>query len=372
MTAILGFADILDQNLRSPDDQNCVEVIRQNGYHLLDLINNLLDLAHVETGKLDFSAEAFEVAALLRECVRARQGRDRRDRSALRLTLRVSNSDWMIGDRKRLKQILLNLIDNALKFAGEGVVTVRAGRTRSSDSRARHASLVLTVADTGPGMTERQLSRLFEPLTPGDGTNARRHEGVGVGLAMTKQIVDQMGGDLAFRSREGLGCVVRVKIPWIDPLPDAVAQLVERDRLEEPDLSIGGELSGRCVLVIDDRRDIRFIAEHMLRDAGAEVETAADGPEGIEKAKTRVAESIPYDCIITDIQMPLMDGYETTRNLRDMGYTGPVLALTANTMAEDRDECFAAGCDFFLSKPIDRLQLVQTIVELIAKRESRD
>ena len=112
-----------------------------------------------------------------------------------------------------------------------------------------------------------------------------------------------------------------------------------------------------------------FIAEHMLRDAGAEVETAADGPEGIAKTKHRAVQSEPYDCIVTDIQMPLMDGYETTRRLRDLGYTGPVLALTANTMSENRDECFAAGCDSFLSKPIDRLQLVQTIVELIDERE---
>ena len=362
MTAILGFADILEQQLESADNRNCVDVIRRNGFHLLELINDILDLSRIESGKFKLAREPLNPLQVLRECYNTVLPKAADQRIDLSLQLDDRLDCDLVGDRRRLSQIVLNLLTNAIKFSPDSRVILKGRRS------PKNGHLIITVADTGIGISEADLPALFEPFRQADDSDARPHEGSGLGLSITWQLVDQMRGALRVRSRVRRGSVFQVQLP----LPEADEPSDRRgQRGVELETRIP-RLDGRSILLIDDRRDIRFIAEQILADAGASVDTAEDGERGLQLALERFELQQPYDCIVTDIQMPEMDGYETTRRMRASGITQPVLALTASAMAADRDRCLEAGCNAHVSKPIDSVQFVRTIASLLNGRSEGD
>ena len=347
MTAILGFADILESELKDPDNRNAIEIIRDNGQHLLDLINDILDLSRIESGNLSLDSDVFEPKRVVSECFDAVLPRAEANNVRLKTDFDDQIDGYIRGDQRRVRQVILNLLTNAVKFAAGGVVTLAAGREGDR--------YFVRVTDNGIGISAEALPRLFEPFCQADDSAGRRFEGTGLGLTITKQLCEQMGGSVNVHSELGVGSVFEIHLPWIvsDHTP------VRRGPFDAPETL--PRLDDRCILIIDDRRDIRFIAEHILSDLGAEVVTAQDGSEGIRAASTARAAGKDFDCIITDIQMPDMDGYETAGRLRADGYTGPLLALSASAMATDRDRALSAGCDEHMAKPIDRRRLVNLI-----------
>lgn len=355
MTAILGFADILEGQLNQPDDRECVDVIRRNGLHLLDLINDILDLSRVESGRLELEERSFVPSDLMRECFNAVIPNADSANAELQIHLGDDLDQPMVADRRRLRQVVLNLLTNAIKFCEQGTVELTAFRA--------DRQLCISVRDTGCGIPENYLTQVFEPFIQADNSDTRKFEGTGLGLAITKQLVDHMGGSISLDSEVGTGSQFSVSLPWragkdSDVEESAIELLSQTPRLEN-----------RMILLIDDRRDMRFLAEHLLRDAGAEVRTAASGQEGIDLLRQMSEDQMRPDCIVTDIQMPGMDGYETTQKLRASGYQQPILALTASAMKQEREKCLAAGCDGHMAKPINKSAFVRTIAELIAGKE---
>ncbi len=351
MAAILGFADILDRQLREPDDRNCIDIIRTNGEHLLSLINDLLDLSQIELRRIELANEITNVRELLSGAYNTLRPRAAQNRVTLEGRLRDSLDAGLRTDVRRLKQVLINLLTNAIKFGAGGRVFLSARRS------IRRAELVISVADTGEGIAAADIQRLFEPFCQLDASSNRAYEGSGLGLTICKQLIDQMGGVIRVRSQLGRGSVFQVRLPWREVL--AIEQADEKTDLLDP----LPRLDGKKVLVVDDRRDMRFIAEQILAEVGAEVTTVDNGVTALATVADFGGD---FHCVVTDIQMPAMDGYAVARGLREQGYSGPILALTANAMPSDRQKCFEAGCDGFVAKPIDRTQFVKTVARSLS------
>jgi PAS domain S-box-containing protein len=355
MTAILGFADMLLQPRQSDADRReHVQVVRRNARHLLGLINDILDLSKIEAGKMTVERIPCEVPQLMADVLTLM--RPRAQEKALRLEVSFEGAipRRIMTDPLRLRQIIVNLLGNAIKFTAEGSIRVRV---RCEGTGASNV-LRIDVTDSGIGMTPKQISRLFQPFTQADESTTRRFGGTGLGLTISRRLAHLLGGDIAIESAPGAGSTFTV---WIDG-GSCVGVEILQDLTEEK-LPIGGDadesgallIRGRILLAEDGRDNQRLISTH-LRTAGAEVEIAENGREAIDMARLR-----PFDLILMDMQMPELDGYDATAELRGLGFTLPIVALTANAMSEDRAKCIASGCTDYLTKPIERATLLKTV-----------
>ncbi len=275
------------------------------------------------------------------------------------------------SDPTRLRQILINLVGNALKFTESGGVQIRV---RFLSDESGDGQLQLAVADTGVGMTEEQLGRLFRPFTQADASTTRRFGGTGLGLTITKRLAEMLGGAIKAESETSKGSIFTVTIAtgavrgtrMIEPSSRCETTL---EKLPAP-TNQGPTLACRILLAedgIDNQRLISFI----LRKAGADVAVVENGQAAMERAFEASKAGRPFDVILMDIQMPVMDGYTATSRLRAEGYRGVIIGLTAHTMTGDREKCLAAGCDDYTTKPIDRPKLVALIADLHERSRCR-
>ena len=358
LTAIIGFLDVLLLHTRESDDLQSLPIIKRNADYLLELVSDILDLSKIEAHKLKLEKERYSLEQLVSDVHESMQGCAIEKGLALLVGYDGLVPESLFSDRTRMRQILLNLISNAIKFTDRGEVRLVI-RFLSAEIDPR---LQLQVIDTGIGIAPQQLGVLFEPFTQIDGA-ARRHQGgSGLGLTITRRIVEMLGGQIAVDSRPGEGSTFTLTIP-IGPVPELT--LVEGDklvssavaRLRDPQ-----SLQLECrVLVVDDRRDIRLLISQFLGEAGAEVATAEDGQKAIAVIDNAQTEGRPFDLIVMDIQMPVMDGYAATAELRRQGFKRPIIALTASVMKAERNACYEAGFNAFLSKPIKQSELVAVV-----------
>ncbi|MCB1282290.1 MAG: response regulator, partial [Salinibacterium sp.] len=350
LTAILGYSSMA---IEDPDRaEEHIRTVRRNGEHLLAVINDLLDLSKIESGKMQIELVAVDIWGVIGEL--AEQYRQRAEAKGLSLAFetRGRTSGKLRTDATRLRQVLHNLLGNAVKFTDRGEV----GLSVAYSSEYEDAGwLEIRVRDTGVGMSKEHLSRLFRPFEQADASTARRYGGTGLGLAVTKRLVGMLGGTIEVSSVLGSGSEFVVKLLMAEA-PDEGRAGETRER---PDASANQSLVGRRVLVVDDVADNRRLVSMYLTKAGAEVEVAESGHAGIEAATTG-----RFDVILMDMQMPGMDGAETTRRLRSLGVATPIMALTAHVMADYRVSCLEAGCDDFMSKPIDRVALIASCARL--------
>ena len=388
MAAILGYADVLLGHLKDPDNRNCVQVMKRNGEHLLELINDILDLSRIEAGKLDVSLETVSLPQLVADVqslmhVRADEKNLQFEAEFVGLVPATFRTD-----PTRLRQVLINLIGNAIKFTKQGSVVLSVSflsRNLPQGTRPKAALdpktilelssaldllanldtqgiLSFSVRDTGIGMSDEQQQRLFKPFSQGDSSVTRAYGGSGLGLAISKRLVSMLSGHITIHSKLGEGATFTVMLPIAngDPVeliqPDLIATHRETKTTESSSRSL------HCrILVVDDRRDVRHISQHFLEKAGAHVSTAEDGRQGIAAALAARDAHKPFDLIVMDMQMPNLDGLQATAELRSAGIQCPIIALTADAMKGDRERCLAGGCDDYLSKPIDQLQLVNLV-----------
>ena len=359
MTAVLGFADMLfGPNLRPAERLEYVRVIRRNAKHLLGLINDILDLSKIEAGKMtvekiecDFPQLAADVMSLLRP---------RAVEKNLELGIGFDGPipKKICTDPLRLRQVLMNLIGNAIKFTHAGHVSVRVKCEPTNGSNLLH----FEVADSGIGMTEEELPRLFQIFTQTDESTTRKFGGTGLGLTISRKLTHLLGGDITVKSTSGVGSAFSF---WIDVGPcsgvDMISDLAEAslEALPEPTNSQDIILRGRILLAEDGVDNQRLISTH-LRTAGAEVVIADNGQIAVETAISQ-----PFDLILMDMQMPVMDGYTAVAELRRRGFTVPIIALTAYAMAEDRAKCMDCGCTAYLSKPIEKETFLRTISQYL-------
>jgi PAS domain S-box-containing protein len=356
--AILGFSELLVlPNQTLADRRECVEVVKRNGHLLSTIINDILDLSKVEAGRLVIERVPIDLDRLLDD-IKTSLSLQASDKGvAFTVTPASELPRVIVSDPVRVKQVLNNIIGNAIKFTDRGRVDVRVATVAADDGRKR---LYFEIKDTGRGLTEEQAAKLFEPFTQADASTTRRYGGTGLGLALSRRLARLLGGDVSLvESAPGAGSVFSVTIDVSaggSKVDEAalVAASLRREQARAPDLS--KRLSGMRVLVVDDAYDNQLLISRLLKLAGATVDVAGDGRQGVELA-TKGA----YDAVLMDVQMPVMDGFEATAELRRRGLTTPIIALTAHAMKEDRARCIDQGFDEHLSKPLDREMLLRQL-----------
>ena len=383
MTAILGYADLLYsmEDGRNEERTEYLTTIRRNGEHLLLVINDILDLAKIEAGHLEMILEDTDLVQVVEEVVSLMRVRALDRNLELHVEYGARLPRHVRSDGTRLKQVLLNLLGNAIKFTEAGSVTLRVGYAWGDPQSP--AQLRFDVIDTGIGMTEQQMQGLFRPFQQADASTTRRFGGTGLGLHICQRLVGLLGGQLTVTSRLGAGShfvATMTAAPVGRELVEVAAGsaavtgrllAMAGDGLERPHVDTAAPirvndhtLRGVRILLAEDGPDNqRLIALH-LRKAGAAVTVAENGRVALElltstgTADGPFADPLPFDLVVTDMQMPEMDGYELTRTLRRRGWSRPVIALTAHAMAGDAEKCYAAGCDAYATKPIDRDALI--------------
>ena len=366
MNAILGYTEVLRSNHRESDEnrQKYLATIHSSGEHLLALINDILDLSKIEAGRMQLELKPCSTREILTRAIETLMVNA--TQKGIGLSCR---SDGLIAenittDAFRLKQALLNLLSNAVKFTEKGSVELVARMARCDDGKEL---IAFDITDTGIGITEEQIQRIFDPFSQADSSTTRRFGGTGLGLSISRQIAQKMGGDIATKSTLGVGSTFTITI---DPgCLDEVARItIEPGQSEEQNVSVPIErqirFHNRHVLVVDDGETNRCLAALVLQRAGVTVSMAVNGEDALQKA----AET-QYDAIFMDMQMPVMDGYTATEQLRKRGSRVPVIALTANVMQDDEAKCREAGCDGFMTKPISAVRLLKTLGQFVAFEE---
>jgi signal transduction histidine kinase/ActR/RegA family two-component response regulator len=359
MTAVLGYADLLAEREFDQEKLAFLQVIKRNGSFLLEIINDILDLSKIESGKLEIRWERFSPQSVVQDVLSLMNVRAEEKGIELILEFDGAIPEIIQSDPGRLKQILINLVGNAIKFSEEGEVRLKVSYRNGSAPR-----LGFHVTDTGIGMTEDQVRRLFRPFSQGDASVTRSFGGTGLGLAISQRLAQMLGGEIVVASRPGRGSEFSFDVPAGDVgnlrlVAPHVPPYANSSAKETPDRRLDCR-----VLVVDDRRDVRLLTRHILQRAGAAVEFAEDGIEALECVRSSLLESRPYDVVLLDMQMPRLDGYQTAALLRTMGFRSPIVALTADAMQGDMDRCLANGCNAYLSKPIDAAHLIATVADL--------
>ncbi|MBN1489548.1 MAG: response regulator, partial [Phycisphaerae bacterium] len=368
MTAILGFADVLLEHGNidhaPPERVEAAQTIKRNGEYLLNIINDILDLSKIEADKMTVERVrcsphhiVTEVAALIR--VRA---------DAKWLTFDVESvgsiPETIETDPTRLRQILINVVGNAIKFTDAGSVRL----TLQCVSNTPEPCLQFDVIDTGLGMSDEQLAQLFQPFTQADVSTTRKFGGTGLGLTISRRLAQMLGGDVTvMETRPGAGTHFRITVTTgpLDEVqmldgPSFVADTAE----PAPEPAVGEGtlvLQGCRILLVEDGPDNQRLIAHLLKKAGATVTVAGNGKAGVDVALAARNEAMAFHVILMDMQMPVMDGYQATETLRQKGFAGPIIALTAHAMEGDREGCLEVGCNAYVAKPINRQELIETI-----------
>ena len=370
MTAILGFSEVLlgEQGLdHAPRERiESLQTIQRNGRYLLELINDILDLSKIEAGKLDLERGQCNVGELAHEVIRLM--RVRADAKGLTLAVEYAGPvpETIHTDSTRLRQILINLVGNAIKFTEIGAVrlTVRT-LLRGGES----SSVQFAVTDTGIGMTQEQQKRLYQPFTQAESSTSRKYGGTGLGLAISQRLAEMLGGDIAVFSIPGQGSTFTLTVD-AGPLKGVPMCAEAASALRSDHVSTSSRppqtspVNLNCkVLLAEDGPDNQRLISFFLKKAGAEVTLVENGREALDVAMAFHLAKSPFDVILMDMQMPVMDGYEATRQLRNAGYERPIVALTANAMDGDEDMCRRAGCDGYVAKPIDYDRLIAAIAQ---------
>jgi signal transduction histidine kinase len=367
MTAILGYAEMmLDPEQPAKERMNCAHTIRRNGEHLLQIINDILDISKIEAQKVSVEKIPCEVPQFVADVISLAKPWAAKKGLELEVTFDQQIPKTVQTDPLRARQVLLNLVSNAIKFTSKGKVGLAIRREITYFSHV----MKFEVTDTGIGMTAEQQARLFQPFTQADASTTRRFGGTGLGLTISKRLAILLGGDITVTSENGVGSTFTFSF---DGGPREGVELLENltaDQLamaSDADAVDDIKLTGRILLAEDGEDNQDLLSTH-LRRAGAEVIIAANGRIAVDRVSETQQDDgsvEPFDLVLMDMQMPELDGYGATRKLRSAGVKIPIIALTANAMAEDRVKCLECGCTDYLSKPISRNALLATVAKYL-------
>jgi len=372
LTAILGFIELLSVHpslqTRTAEIDEHLAIIRQNGQFLLALIEDLLDISRIEAGQLRVEREPCSPVQIVSNAVESLRAKGEAKHLPIEVEFIGETPAAIATDRLRLQQILVNLLDNAIKFTERGEVRLTV---RAIDQPPGDRGLQFAVTDTGIGMSAAEMTGLFQPFYRLPSAAIDRPPGTGLGLAISKRIAKRLGGDILVHSAPASGSTFTVSIPA--PIAEQTDTSWRPNEMREsPAIGAAEPLPPRLhawILLADDNDANQKLLSLRLRQAGAEVATASNGKEALDLIDQAALAGRPFDAVIMDMQMPVLDGYEAVRQLRGRGFTAPILAVTAYAMSEDREECIGLGCDDFISKPIEWDRFLAKLTGLLTAKD---
>ncbi|MEK7355640.1 MAG: response regulator [Bdellovibrionota bacterium] len=367
LAAINGFADMALHDPTLPEEaRRDVQMILRNGKYLISLVNDMLDLSKIESGQIYIEKTRLSVAREIHDLLQLVKPTLESKGLTLRVSYRTRIPETIESDLTRFREVLINLLTNAAKFTDRGSIGVDVSFDIDADGTGL---LRIVVADTGIGVPAEDQQKLFRPFMRGLGERVQSVRGSGLGLALSRNLAKLLGGDLRLLgSKEGLGSEFEFTLAtgavegvrFLDPAEAASS------KFDLPVPEVDRPLAGRSVLVVDDSKELQVLMKRYLERRGARVETRANGKEAVERLKEK-----PYDVVLMDIKMPVMDGYTAAETMRKERYSGPLVAVTAHASAEDRQRCYQAGFDSYLAKPVDFKNLAADLVTLLDRSATR-
>jgi len=366
LTAIMGYTELMLDDEQLPATlKPSLQVVMDSSATLLTLINDLLDLARIEAGHLKVEQSDCSVLAVVNEVLQLLQARIEQKQLLLLTDFQFPLPALVRTDPARLRQILLNLLGNAIKFTDVGQIQLQL----SAELVGQRARYRIAISDTGIGIDSAHQQHIFEPFEQGDASTARRFGGTGLGLAIARHLAILLGGDIRVHSVAGEGSTFVLEFLAERVDEQLLVSEFERGQLLEPSRA-RLRFSGH-VLVAEDNPVNAKLATQLLQSAGLQVAVAGDGLIAMSMLEQARQAAAPYDLVFMDMQMPRMDGYEAVQTLRANGFSVPVIALTANAMSGDRERCLAAGCDAFASKPFQRSE-IETLLRQFLRLKASD
>lgn len=358
---MLGYADLLSSNKMSNEVQKYAESIRKNGLHLLSIINDVLDLSKVESGKIDIEKRYFLLKPFINELISNFQYKA--NQKGLKISVEFSPiPEAVCTDEVRLRQVLTNLLANAIKFTSKGEIKIKVTHIVDKNENGDKKNILsFDVIDTGIGIELENLNKIFEPFTQAETYINREFGGTGLGLNLSKKFAQHLGGDLFLKSsQKGLGSTFTLLIDAGNVITkNSLIELKQEHANSQSSfssMSPMNELKDLKILLVEDFVDNQIMIKALLTHHGAEVDIAVNGEEGVRKALAGF-----YDIVLMDIQMPVLNGYQAVIKLRQEGYGGPIIALTAEAMNYELERCLQAGFDDYIPKPIHRMDLISLI-----------
>jgi len=353
MNAILGMSRQLQKTILDETQQLYLDTINNAGEHLMVIINDILDISKIEAGKLALETIGFNIRDVIKNTVDLMQHRASEKGLLVKSSVDENIAAVLTGDPFRLKQILFNLVGNAVKFSEKGIIGIDC-TLKNQDNNSQ--LIQIAVSDNGIGMDKDYLDNLFQSFTQEDKSVSRKYGGTGLGMTITKQLSELMGGSVAVTSEKNIGTTIILYLPF---LVGNEADLPPKE-IVITDHSI---LKGKRILLVEDNEINRLVATITLSQYGAEITEAVNGIEGVEALRNDV-----YDLVLMDMQMPLMDGLEATKIIRnEVGSVVPIIALTANAIKGESEKCFMAGMNDFITKPFEEQKLIATIAKWLGK-----
>jgi signal transduction histidine kinase/CheY-like chemotaxis protein len=360
LTGVIGLNDLLLGTELTPEQQDLASSVRASASALVAIVNDILDLSKIEAGKAELEAVPFNAIFLVQDISRLLAATAKHKGLKVGTFVDQTIPQFVVGDPARLRQILINLIGNSIKFTEKGEVSVKAVVESQDDQTV---TILFSVSDTGIGIAPEEHRFLFEPFSQIDNSNTRRYGGTGLGLSISRRFVTMMGGEIGLESSKGEGSTFWFRIPFAKERANTKPR-----RVIPANRAIGGLTGNERVLVVEDNPFIRLVAVKQLENLGIHSDTANNGHEALEALKR-----CKYDLILMDCQMPQLDGFETTAAIRSSqsedGNADIVVAMTASAMVGDWEKCLEAGMDDYLSKPFELEELRAKLVKWLSKRK---
>lgn len=365
MNAIMGFADLLsDDSLTDSERSRLVKSIYESSTQLTTLIGTMLDMSAIESGQLRITKERCDLTQILTEIKVDATTKSLSKQLEINLTIEDSCPGFITTDAKRFEQILSKLTDNAIKFTPSGSIDINAKILNNT----AHPLLQITITDTGIGINEEDLASIFDPFQQAEDTLTRNYGGAGLGLSISRDIAKALGGNVTVTSTPNKGSSFTITI---DPGKAQAQTQAKTSSHSTSPTETHGVLADYKILVVDDAKDNRILLQHILKKTGATLEFAMDGQQAIDAIVNVLDDNSPFDLILMDMQMPVMDGYFATVKLREQGINVPIIAVTAHALEGDREHCINSGCNEYLTKPINKSLLIETCLKLIKEHADK-
>ncbi len=364
MTAVLGFTEMLRSESSAPEYLEKLDTISRNGKYLLSILDDILDLSRIELGKVTVSHQSVDVCRLIEDVESLMGVRADAEGIPLRVEWKSDIPKRITADRVRTRQILVNLISNALKFTNEGEVKLQIGLSHNESG----ANIEFSVVDSGIGMTAEQQRIIFQPFTQASPETARRYGGTGLGLSISKRLAQAMSGKIAFESEVGKGSCFTLTLPVSKrELTKLVRDPGRRVSGKKPTNGNGTLPKIKAkILLADDRRDVWRVCKFFLEKCGAKVTVVEDGRQAVDVTLSASRTEEPYELVLMDMQMPIMSGREAVQEIRAKGIKIPIIALTADAMEGEREACLEIGCSEYFAKPINGSKLMKLVASLLS------